>query len=279
MYHDINTMLTGIILGVLFYFVRWAPTAMKCVANFDNFLNFIRGRHSSVLWFLSSARNLPKTLVICEYKPRYKAVTFSLFHWVIGAYSHFTALRLNRLAVLGKVNAFLKYSDVIMQNQDLQTFYVGCYTDSRPNSGLNLIHLDTTSGELSQGDVALATSNPSYLIEREHGIYTFNETSEKEGSKLHFLASSGVLHSLPSEGDYPCHIDINQQQNCLALAYYVSGNVNLYSSATRCSGCAYWQVSQLRLWSKPAETGVLTRSYGQVFEPSLTFNDHRLRHR
>lgn len=156
-------------------------------------------------------------------------MTFSQFHWVIGAYSHFTALRLNRLAVLGKVNAFLKYSDVIMQNQDLQTFYVGCYTDSRPNSGLNLIHLDTTSGELSQGDVALATSNPSYLIEREHGIYTFNETSEKEGSKLHFLASSGVLHSLPSEGDYPCHIDINQQQNCLALAHYVSGNVNLYA--------------------------------------------------
>ncbi|MGL6312653.1 lactonase family protein [Vibrio sp. WXL103] len=108
-------------------------------------------------------------------------------------------------------------------------FLVGCYTPESAPAGVARISLNSESGELSFESWEHLTTSPSYLYSNDKGIYAFNEISEASGSRLEFVDNQGKVHTLPSGGNYPCHIDIDSQGQLLALAHYGSGTVTVFN--------------------------------------------------
>jgi 6-phosphogluconolactonase len=130
--------------------------------------------------------------------------------------------------MLGQSDGHFYHFQLTIMNQNQISFYVGCYSDPNQTSGISKILLDRHTGALSDAGIIVDTKNPSYLATSSNGLYTFNEIAQQEGSQLIHQTPSGVLIRSASQGDYPCHIDIDEAENWLALAHYVSGNVNLY---------------------------------------------------
>ncbi|KGY14326.1 6-phosphogluconolactonase [Vibrio tubiashii] len=107
-------------------------------------------------------------------------------------------------------------------------FFVGTYTDSPSRSiGIALVSLNQQTGELTRLDDFYPVRNPSYLCQTEHALYGVSEISQQEGAKLICLRD-GLNHTLPIEGDYPCHLDVSADNRYLAVANYGSGDVIVY---------------------------------------------------
>ncbi|WP_281188267.1 lactonase family protein [Vibrio harveyi] len=110
-------------------------------------------------------------------------------------------------------------------------FYVGTYTDSPSQSqGIACVSLDIATGALTLTnelvpEAVKTVRNPSYLVLKGEGLYTFNEVERLEGAELIF-AEKTDSYGLPIEGDYPCHIDIKEP--LIAVSNYGSGNVSVY---------------------------------------------------
>ncbi|WCP82489.1 lactonase family protein [Vibrio harveyi] len=110
-------------------------------------------------------------------------------------------------------------------------FYVGTYTDSPSQSqGIACVSLDIATGALTLTnelvpEAVKTVRNPSYLVLKGEGLYTFNEVERLEGAELIF-AEKTDSYGLPIEGDSPCHIDIKEP--LIAVSNYGSGNVSVY---------------------------------------------------
>lgn len=116
-----------------------------------------------------------------------------------------------------------------------QMFYVGSYTASMGGRGEGIYRcvLDTESGEMQLLGV-FKMENPSYLILDKSRKYAFAVQESGQDLKPHvhsFRISDGGLELLskyPTPGDYACHLDVDADNQFLAVANYGSGDIMLY---------------------------------------------------
>ncbi|OEE73138.1 lactonase family protein [Vibrio ordalii] len=114
-----------------------------------------------------------------------------------------------------------------MSTHTAARFYIGTYTDAPSSSnGVELIELNTITGELSVLQEVMATRNPSYLLETTKGFYTFNEVEASDNPQLIHI-NKGSVSQVPLSGSYACNLAIDAKQRYCAVAHYGSGNVNI----------------------------------------------------
>jgi len=112
------------------------------------------------------------------------------------------------------------------------TLYVGTYTNG-DSEGIYKLTFNTTTGVLTNKQLAAKTENPSYLSyspDKKH-IYAVNE-NEKGMVSAFEIQDNGHLKSLnkvSTHGAHPCHVAINKSGNKAIVSNYTGGNASIYS--------------------------------------------------
>lgn len=125
----------------------------------------------------------------------------------------------------------LAFSNASFNAQNIP-LYVGTYNNS-DYKGIYHLKFDTKSGELNELQLAIATENPSFIAyspNRAH-LYAVNEGfggtvssfEIQETGKLKFISK------VSSNGNDPCHIDINNISNQAVVSNYSSGTAAIYN--------------------------------------------------
>jgi 6-phosphogluconolactonase len=110
---------------------------------------------------------------------------------------------------------------------------VGTYT-GEGSEGIYHVSFNSETGELTNQNLMASTKNPSYMAissDRKF-VYCVNESDSGKVSSFSWDHSTNKLNQLSqqsSEGSYPCYIDINDDENILALANYMTGNLVTYT--------------------------------------------------
>ena len=118
-------------------------------------------------------------------------------------------------------------------NDNLLNIFIGTYTSSEGSKGIYQVKLDTATGEFGQVELVAETVSPSFLTlsKDKSKLYAVNETVP-DGMVSAFERSEDdtwkQTSKLPSLGDAPCHVTVNDDRSIIAVANYVSGNVVAY---------------------------------------------------
>ena len=113
--------------------------------------------------------------------------------------------------------------------------YFGTYTGAK-SKGIYVAQFDSTTGKLSQPELAAETRNPSFLAvhPNERFLYAVGEVNDTQGLRAGAVnafaieSSSGKLTPLnqqTSGGTGPCHISVDATGKCALVANYGSGSV------------------------------------------------------
>ena len=116
--------------------------------------------------------------------------------------------------------------------------FVGTYTGEK-SKGIYRFEMDTTTGKLSNGELAIEVANPSFLAIHPTSkfLYCVNEGGTIGGSKNGGLtgfaldAKTGKLTKIneqPAGGEGPCHIAIDPKGKTVLIANYGGGSINAY---------------------------------------------------
>jgi 6-phosphogluconolactonase len=106
-------------------------------------------------------------------------------------------------------------------------FFIGCYSDgSNASEGMLVVEFNPNTGKMTHKQVMLQTQNPSYVATAAKAVYTASEVEKNSRPQLHTL-SEFSQYSLDLNGDSPCHIAIDKNQQFIAVSHYGSGNVNV----------------------------------------------------
>lgn len=109
---------------------------------------------------------------------------------------------------------------------------VGTYT--RENSkGIYSFDFDTTTGKLTNEQLLVETSNPSYLVlsKDKETVFSVNEGDMGKVHSFRWNANKTKLTLISeqsSEGAAPCFIQLNESESLLAVANYTSGTLAVY---------------------------------------------------
>jgi 6-phosphogluconolactonase len=117
--------------------------------------------------------------------------------------------------------------------------YIGTYTGPKCK-GIYRLVLDTTTGKLTDGELAAEVVNPSFLAihPSRHFLYAVSEVSEFGGKPTGSVTAftldpaSGKLNklnSLSSGGDGPCHLVVDREGKHVLVANYAGGNASVLS--------------------------------------------------
>ena len=110
--------------------------------------------------------------------------------------------------------------------------YVGTNTGNG-SEGIYLFTFDSDSGKLSNKQLAVKTSNPTYLVidSARQFVYSVNEDDTGAVSSFRLDQETGLLSFIsrqPTQGAWPCYIDVNKGGDRLAVANYGTGNIAYY---------------------------------------------------
>lgn len=114
-------------------------------------------------------------------------------------------------------------------------FAIGGYTDG-PGQGVNGLSLNHATGELTSLGLLAETVNPSYVVFNEDAtvMYTVNE-KEHGGISAFTLNTTNKTFTLTAATQgvayAPCHISLSPNGKFIAVANYMSGDVQLFSRA------------------------------------------------
>jgi 6-phosphogluconolactonase len=114
--------------------------------------------------------------------------------------------------------------------------YIGTYTSAKGSKGIYRARFDTSTGKLSEPELAAEVSSPSFLaIHPNHKfLYAVGETSGKGGGAVRAFAidaKSGALtliNESTSGGAGPCHLVVDPQGRFLLVANYGGGSTALF---------------------------------------------------
>ncbi|MBK8505043.1 MAG: lactonase family protein [Saprospiraceae bacterium] len=114
----------------------------------------------------------------------------------------------------------------------MKQLLVGTYTD-KESKGIYLMDFNPSNGELSNSRLLVETPNPSFLTydKKRQYVYAVNEGQSGQVSSFKWNDDrSGLVavNQQSSEGSSPCHIELNDRENLLAVANYSSGNLSIY---------------------------------------------------
>jgi 6-phosphogluconolactonase len=124
-------------------------------------------------------------------------------------------------------------------NDEGALLFVGTYTDGGKSQGIYIYRMDKATGALLYVSALPKTTNPSYVaIHPNHQwIYTVNElggSNEKyEGAVSAFSLNPAskqfeFINTVPSHGNYPCHISVDKTGHFVMVANYGNGSVAVY---------------------------------------------------
>ena len=110
---------------------------------------------------------------------------------------------------------------------------IGTYTNQE-GGGIYLLDFYPATGKLADKRLVAETVNPSYLAisKNRQYVYTVNETKAGHISSFRWNEDRSQLIQVdqqPSQGNSPCYVDVNPEENLLALANYGSGSILVYN--------------------------------------------------
>ena len=122
------------------------------------------------------------------------------------------------------------------KNQDevseIMNMLIGTYTNEG-SDGIYLLKFNSLNGTLSEPQLVVETSNPSYLVTdpNRNLVYAVNEDSAGTVTSYRFGGADNdkleFVTQMPSQGAHPCYIDISPDGRLLAVANYTSGTITL----------------------------------------------------
>ena len=111
--------------------------------------------------------------------------------------------------------------------------YVGTYTDN-DSEGIYYYNFNTKTGELSGKKLATTLKNPSFLTfsSNKKRLYAVSEASENSLVAAYNVGENGLLtlmDKVSSNGNGPCHLQLNKANNKLAVSNYGGGTISINS--------------------------------------------------
>jgi 6-phosphogluconolactonase len=114
--------------------------------------------------------------------------------------------------------------------------YFGTYTNNMKSKGIYCYKLDLASGKLTELGVTEGIKNPSFVAIHPSGkyLYSVSEVNDADGKPAGAVAAftldrkTGKLTPLnhqSSEGQGPCHVNVDKTGHCALVANYGSGSV------------------------------------------------------
>ena len=144
-----------------------------------------------------------------------------------------------------------KQTPPMAQSTNLSTFYIGTYTRTEGHvdgnaEGIYKIQVNESTGEIKDKKVVAQLINPSFLAyaPNKKYLYAVSElahTNEPTGFLYAYKIGKDTLeliNQVPTDGQAPCHISIDQTGKFAFVANYLGGgsqNVS-HSSGRRISG-------------------------------------------
>lgn len=134
------------------------------------------------------------------------------------------------------------YNNKAMEN-DAYSFLVGTYTKKEGHvdgqgEGIYVYEMNKETGAIQQVSVSERIISPSYLTIHPNGkyVYAVNEFDAGEEAFATITAleydndtrTLAFINEMPSLGQYPCHISINETGGFVMVANYLGGSVALY---------------------------------------------------
>lgn len=109
--------------------------------------------------------------------------------------------------------------------------YVGTYTNGA-SEGIYKLDFNTTTGELTNKQLAVKTTNPSFITFSPNKKYIYAAGEAKASAVTAFNVNKNgtlsFLNSVSSEGKGPCHITINESGNTIAVSNYGGGTASVF---------------------------------------------------
>ena len=114
--------------------------------------------------------------------------------------------------------------------------FFGTYTKGTDSEGIYRATFNSETGALSDPELAVEVSNPSFLAIHPEGraLYAASEVADFEGGgavMAYAIAEDGSLTLIDSQasgGSGPCHLSIDQRGKVMAVANYGGGSVSSY---------------------------------------------------
>src|SRR5690606_35750462 len=111
----------------------------------------------------------------------------------------------------------------------------GTYTDES-SKGIYVLSFNPADGSLENKGLVAETVSPSYLDISKDRQFVYAANEDDPGTVSSFKWNDNrtqlnLIYQQPSEGAHPCFIELNKDENQLALANYSSGNIAIYSVA------------------------------------------------
>lgn len=104
------------------------------------------------------------------------------------------------------------------------------FTYQGADSGIYILRMNTSTGELSLVNSSPAIENPSFLVFDSIRSQVFSVNENENGSISSFILDTismtlRFLNTISSEGKYPCYISLDASGKFVLTANYGSGNV------------------------------------------------------
>ena len=119
-----------------------------------------------------------------------------------------------------------------LQNLSAQTYdvYFGTYTKKSSSDGIYHTKFDTKTGKLATPELAVKTSNPSFIAIHPNGKYLYAVAEGSPGKVNAFVINSAnkklkLLNQTSSGGKTPCHLSVAENGKTLLVANYSSGSI------------------------------------------------------
>jgi 6-phosphogluconolactonase len=113
--------------------------------------------------------------------------------------------------------------------------YIGCYTNNKKSTGIQLFQFDAAGGKLTSQGIAGEVSNPSFVDFHPTGkyLYAVSEIANLDGQKTGAVSAFSIdratgklttLNRMPSRGAGPCHVRVDATGRMLVVANYSAGS-------------------------------------------------------
>lgn len=110
---------------------------------------------------------------------------------------------------------------------------IGTYSNKDNTNGLQVFSFDTKTGDTRFRSKALDVTNPSYLAVSSDRkvVLSVSEAGQGKGTvnSFSFQPATGQLkfiNSVPSAGDHPCYVSVNDDRNLVFVGNYTSGTLS-----------------------------------------------------